>query len=246
MTTDPIAAAIDHIRRITPQNDPWTGQDVADGTNGGDPLDIDYDIATILNAVVSGQLINRASRDEMLAQVRRGEGFTTAGAAARWITDSEAGVYDTDAPDPIAAARALLDKVPPLFIDLDGDLCREGDGYNLVGCAATDDEPPFGPLNPAIWSAIPALRDTVATLADAVEAERAKVAAAFAMQDAGYSITTPADAQAALDKLLAEARLEGWRAGRDAAADEARSCTHDPYVVRAIRALPEPKETSHD
>lgn len=30
---------------------------------------------------------------------------------------------------------------------------------------------------------------------------------------------TPADAQAALDKMLAEARLEGWRAGRDAAAE---------------------------
>lgn len=165
--------------------------------------------------------------------------------------------------DPIAAARALLDKVPPLFIDLDGDLCREGDGYNLVGCAATDDEPPFGPLNPVIWSSIPALRDMVATLADAVEVERAKAAAAFAMQDAGYSITTPADAQAALDKLLAEARLEGWRAGRDAAANEAAlyGCSEgaDEYtkgiqegytdavgqIVDGIRAMPEPKEASN-
>lgn len=197
----------------------------------------------------------------------------------------------TDTTDPIAAARALLDKVPPLFIDLDGDLCREGDGYNLVGCAATDDEPPFGPLNPVIWSAIPTLRDMVATLADALEAERAEkvtlrqaiaggynaeavalekqtgqalVAAAFAMQDAGYSVQTPADAQAALEKLLTEARLEGWRAGREAAAEEAEryDCSEggDDFtagvqsgyrdaaqqIVEGIRALPEPKENSND
>ena len=58
---------------------------------------------------------------------------------------------------------------------------------------------------------------------------------------------TPADAQAALDKMLAEARLEGWRAGRDAAA---HACDwgdiYGDNAVRAIRALPEPKETSHD
>lgn len=180
--------------------------------------------------------------------------------------------------DPIVAARALLDKVPPLFIDLDGDLCREGDGYNLVGCAATDDEPPFGPLNPVIWSAIPILRDMVATLADALEAERAKVAAAYeaaisacgnnqnrplmnahqkdawdrAISDTRNAIRalTLADAQAALDKMLSEARLEGWRAGRDAAADAMqpalRSMLSRGQAAAAILALPEPKETSHD
>lgn len=61
------------------------------------------------------------------------------------------------------------------------------------------------------------------------------------------------DAQAALDKLLAEARLEGWRAGRDAAAQEAEDWFYDPQADEvtdarlslSIRALPEPKEASH-
>lgn len=53
----PLAKAIQHLRRITPKHDMWTGQDIADGTNGGDPIDIDYDIATILNAVVNGDLV---------------------------------------------------------------------------------------------------------------------------------------------------------------------------------------------
>lgn len=74
------------------------------------------------------------------------------------------------------------------------------------------------------------------------------------------------DAQAALNKLLAEARLKGWRAGRDDAAEVAVSryeawsdeAWSDPDscpvvcdvtacadVAAAIRALPEPKEASH-
>lgn len=81
MTTDPLAAAIDHIRSITPGDNPWTADDVS-SFNPWEPDESDYAIATILNAVVSGQLINRASRDEMLAQVLRGEGFATAGAEA--------------------------------------------------------------------------------------------------------------------------------------------------------------------
>lgn len=91
MTTDPIAAAIEHIRSVTPADGPWTGDDFDPG-----PADTDRAIATILNAVVAGQLINRAGRDEMLAQVRRGKVFASAVAEGRWIADSDAGVYDAD------------------------------------------------------------------------------------------------------------------------------------------------------
>lgn len=137
----------------------------------------------------------------------------------------------------------------------------------------------------------------VATLADAVEAERAKVAAAYeaaacVIDDPGNGVgsvlaqqlccdghmcgcqgatisdylqhiiraLTPANAQAALDKLLAEARLEGWRAGRDAAADACVLSGKDlaegdwgpegrdmaVMLEARIRALLEPKENSHD
>ena len=53
----PLASAIERLRSITPKNDLWTGQDITDGTDGGDPLAIDYDIARILNAVVNGELV---------------------------------------------------------------------------------------------------------------------------------------------------------------------------------------------
>ena len=117
--------------------------------------------------------------------------------------------------------------------------------------------------------------DTIATLADALEAERAKVAAAYEVAAEVYwdgfpawdtfseareaiRALTPSDAQAALDKMLAEARLEGWRAGRDAATEPLTSLAavlrksensyHQSQAsamlerVAAIRALPEPKE----
>lgn len=73
--------------------------------------------------------------------------------------------------------------------------------------------------NARLMAAAPALRDMVATLADA------------------------------LDKLLAEARLEGWRAGQDAAAarcwEERGLLDGAEILTNLIRALPEPKETSH-
>ena len=66
---------------------------------------------------------------------------------------------------------------------------------------------------------------------------------------------TEHNAQIIVGEMLAEARLEGWRAGRDAAADEleiqallqALVADHPNVedITRAIRALPEPKETSH-
>lgn len=85
------------------------------------------------------------------------------------------------------------------------------------------------------------------------------------MTNAGLSaLPIDPDAQAALDKMLDEARLEGWRAGRDAAANEAAlyGCSEgaDEYtkgiqegytdavtqIVDGIRSMPEPKEASHD
>ena len=91
---------------------------------------------------------------------------------------------------------------------------------------------------------------------------RARLAVAYVAADAWldkqYGIApcvndlTPIDAQAALDKLLAEARLEGWWAGREAAAQVVEDeCTkRSQYALAqsckdAIRALPEPKEASH-
>ena len=172
--------------------------------------------------------------------------------------------------DPIAAARALIT-----------------DAINFA-CASNHYLAGQDPEKVQQWL------DALATLADALEAERAKVAAAFDMAasvtvDMGprydgrsvhYHIPekvkgavralTPADAQAALGKLLYEARLEGWRAGRDAAVEHcwakrdlladaeqkqvAAGLTGRDYygrrleaelLSRSIRALPEPKEANH-
>lgn len=108
-----------------------------------------------------------------------------------------------------------------------------------------------------------------ATLADALEAERAKVAAAYeaaasVLEDRGSDgwaenlmaewssvyaesirALTPADAQAALDKLLAEARLEGWRAGRDQAHVGLAAVQREVAQFSATHGNIGPKEASH-
>ena len=70
------------------------------------------------------------------------------------------------AADLIAGARAMIERVPVLYLDAEGDLCRAGDGNNLVACPAVDDEAPWHLLNPDVWAAIPVMRDTIAALLD--------------------------------------------------------------------------------
>lgn len=136
--------------------------------------------------------------------------------------------------DPIAAARALI-----------------ADAIDFA-CAANHHLAGQAPEQAQQW------RDALATLTEAL----AQVAAAYeaatelvALDHVCDAIRglTPADAQAALDKLLAEARLEGWRAGRDAAAQEAEDWFYDPHADEVtdyrlslnIRMMSEPQEASH-
>ena len=169
--TDPIAAAIAHIRRITPSNDPWTAKDIAFESEA--PDEIDDSIATILNAVVAGQLI--------LA-------------------------------DALEAERAKV-----------------AEAYRAAACVTVDMGPRYD--GRSVHYHIP---------------ERVKGA---------IRALTPADAKAALSKMLAQARLEGWRAGREAAAKATFSLATNPHcgsaesrrdLAETIRALPEPKEANHD
>src|SRR5699024_10370267 len=56
-------------------------------------------------------------------------------------------------------------------------------------------------------------------------------------------------AEAALQRVVDAARLEGWRAGRDAAArcwEERGLLDGAEILTNLIRALPEPKETTHE
>lgn len=46
--------AIDEVKRVTPETDPWTGWEIV---QHGKPDHIDEAIATILNAVVKGELV---------------------------------------------------------------------------------------------------------------------------------------------------------------------------------------------
>lgn len=93
------------------------------------------------------------------------------------------------------------------------------------------------------------MNNTNALIAAAYEAAANEADEVVAIWEAVMAIRslTPTDAQTALDKLLAEARLEGWRAGRDAAAVAARGDGESEFFnpVQAIRALPEPKGDSH-
>lgn len=151
--------------------------------------------------------------------------------------------------DPITAARAMIEPLTGYASEPWEASIYDDVGYILFPLIGYDGD--FEPDDARLIVAAPDLRDMVATLADALEAERAKVAAAYEaaakLSEAsaernktcpsgcrcadGWHIAmrirslTPSDAQAALDKLLAEARAEarlaGWRAGRDAAAEAA-------------------------
>ena len=140
MIADPIAAAIDHIRRITPSNDSWTAPDIADEQQ--EPDEVEESIATILNAAVDGQLISRHTLAVTL---------------------------DTERAKVAAAYEATA------------SIARSHIYYDSIGSGFREDE----------------FNDAIRAL-------------------------TPADAQAALGKMLTEVWRDGWRAGRDAAYDACR------------------------
>lgn len=185
--------------------------------------------------------------------------------------------------DPIAAARAMIEPLTgytPKPWSKHKCLCGHPSCNQYT--ISTQGSVGFVVADARLIVAAPDLRDMVPTLADALEAERAKVAAAYeaaaelvVLDHVCDSIRAlaPSDAQAALDKLLEEARLEGWRAGRDAAAESAHKyaakCSEQSedsrynerfetasyfeigadaveYIARTISVLPEPKDASHD
>lgn len=201
--------------------------------------------------------------------------------------------------DPIAAARELIEPLTGYASEPWEASIYDDVGYILFPLIGYDGD--FEPDDARLIVAAPDLRDMVATLADALEAERAEnqrlraslqecleivdrvsdkrayralktrarailnstegsesMEAALTKAACRIRALTPSDAQAALDKLLSEARAEGWRAGREAAA---RYCVqYGQGLVEGewgpeglavmlgarIRALPEPKGASHD
>ena len=60
--TAELDSAIAAIRNATPQNDPWTAEDIWAGDY--EPREVDRSIATILNAVVSGGLVRARRKAE--------------------------------------------------------------------------------------------------------------------------------------------------------------------------------------
>lgn len=152
---------------------------------------------------------------------------------------------DTAWNDAIEAAKGCVDDNHPFSIMDEMDLLKKGDSHNQQaerGQALARLAAAYEAAAEVYWDGFPAW-DTFSAAREAIRT------------------LTPADAQAALDKLLAEARLEGWRAGRDAATEpltslaavlrESEISYHQSQasalLERAdfIRALPEPKETSH-
>ena len=60
--TDDLTKALAEMRRVTPPNSPWEAGDIGVGSSP-----VDYHIATILNAVLSGDLIPKADADLAVA-----------------------------------------------------------------------------------------------------------------------------------------------------------------------------------
>lgn len=125
-------------------------------------------------------------------------------------------------PDLSPEAVERLLSLPRLYIDRDGDLCCERDGYNLVACPAVDDHPTNGLLNLDMWESIPQYQ----ALAIALSAERdaAWQAGAEAMREAAIM---------AVNSTVAPIVGTPYSAGGRAFAD-------------AIRALPLPGQPKED
>lgn len=236
MTTDPIAAAIDHIRSITPQNDPWTAGDVS-SFSPWEPDESDYAIATILNAVVSGRLILTDALEAERAKRQRAE--KAVAERAHWMRAARhAGVCMTcsgpnGAPDPFGCTDCLNTGWSSEYHNGMADAQMRADSLQ------EELEHERAKVAAAYEAAADACNDYPVAAPSVYEWTRYDLQIEYSQ--ASIRALTPADAQAALDKMLAEARLEGWRAGREAAAK---------YLMRdtaaEIRALPERKETSHD
>ena len=65
--TDDLTKAIAELLRVTPPNSPWEAGDIGVGSSP-----VDYHIATILNAVISGDLIPTGYDDWVLYGIARG------------------------------------------------------------------------------------------------------------------------------------------------------------------------------
>lgn len=152
--------------------------------------------------------------------------------------------------DPIAAARELVERLDRTLGGVTVPNLMHGDNLAITLCTAydnpdqdTDDETGWTPDAISGQEAVlSAIRAHYAPLTDALEAERAKVAAAYEAaacvtvgmgprydgRSVHYHIPervkgairalTPSDAQAALDKMLAAARAEAAEAALTAAA----------------------------
>lgn len=198
--------------------------------------------------------------------------------------------------DPIAAARALIEPLtgytpkPWKQGQNNPDRVSKGGEY-IANCNPTHQSHPRTENNARLMAASPDLRDMVATLADALEAERAKVAAAYEAaeelckrrsQDYAQMVAnagrsgpshpeyvcdstfhhwsgkssaysematdirnlTPSDAQAALDKMLAEARNEAVEKCAAVLIDLGYVCESGETLAEELRALKRP-EASH-
>ena len=68
MTNDALNAAMAHIKRITPPTAPWNTCDLGGGRG---PVLTDSAIATILNAVASGDLVLKADVDGLVEALNK-------------------------------------------------------------------------------------------------------------------------------------------------------------------------------
>jgi len=102
MSAQELIEAIAELRRVTPANDPWDGMDF-----NSIPAPIDYTICTILNAVLSGDLI-RADLSAAREAAARREGWNAAiEAAARVAEDIGRNDIGWGAIDAAAAIRGM-------------------------------------------------------------------------------------------------------------------------------------------
>lgn len=208
--TAELAAAIASVKRATPETAPWSASDFSDAEN---PPEIDQHIATILNAVVSGDL---AEAIALRAEVERLEARANAAIEVlegalqeeRALSDRLAGAleyvddYSLSYPDlgvlSAVAQPAIQDHaIARLTAELDQALAR-------AAAAATDMLERAAEImdSPAqYWDAIWTGRDSV-------------LIKKYAKSIRALDIDP--DAQKALDRLLTEAEQRGYAKAMEA------------------------------
>ncbi len=128
-----LTQALAELRRVTPPNSPWEAGDIGVGSSP-----VDYHIATILNAVLSGDLVPRADADLAMALMveKAGKAIRSEAQISPYHNGMTA-VYQRGLSDGFEAAAQVVDALVPASALAELQALRDA-RTALTGDRATD------------------------------------------------------------------------------------------------------------